>query len=428
MAHFKTRAIHTGNQADETLSRGVAIYPTAAYEFRDCEHAAELFKLNSDGHIYTRLSNPTTSRYEDKVNALYGGVGAVATSSGMAAILVAITTIAKAGDNIVTSPYLYGGTFNVFKHTLKDLGINVKFAKSDSIEDISNEIDHHTKAVFVESMSNPGCRVPDLSGLANLAHIYKIPLIVDNTFGACGYLCNPLQWGADIIVDSATKWINGHGNAMGGVIVDGGKFDWASGPFEDLTQPSEAYHGLNFYEKFGNKAFIIKCRAGGLRDLGCNPSPFDTFLMMLGLETLALRVDHIASITEVLNTYFKTQPWVREVQSAQTVSPESAINFAKYFDSKSMVLSIVLSGNEETTSKLVESLKLSKHMTMIGDSVTSVTHPASTTHKQLSEEDKVATGILPTLLRISPGLEHVTDIIEDYEQAINNIKPTEAVK
>ena len=415
--NFETLQIHGGSDLDETLSRGIAIHPTAAYSFKDCEHAAELFKLNATGHIYSRLSNPTVARYEERVNALYGGVGAVATSSGMAAILVAITTIAKAGDNIVTSPYLYGGTFNVFKHTLKDLGITVKFAKSDTIEDIDNEIDCYTKAVFVESMSNPGCRVPDLSGLADLAHRYRIPLIVDNTFGACGYLCNPFKWGADIIVDSATKWINGHGTAMGGIIVDSGNFDWSEGPFEDLTQPSEAYHGLNFFEKFGNKAFITKCRAGGLRDLGCNTSPFDAFLMLLGLETLTLRVDHIVKSTSTLYAFFMAQPWVREVQHADHVSAESSANFKKYFDGKSLVLSIVLEGTEQTTSALVENLKLSRHMTMIGDSVSSVTHPASTTHKQLSESDKIATGILPTLLRISPGLENVVDLVNDYRQA-----------
>ena len=294
---FETLQIHGGYAPDHTLSRGLAIYPTAAYHFKTCDYAANLFELSEAGNIYTRIHNPTTANYENRVAALYGGVGALATSSGMSAILLTVTALAKAGENIVTAPYVYGGTHNQFSISLRNLGVEVRFAKDASPEAIEALIDEKTRFIFVESMSNPGCIVADMEALAKVAHAHQMPLVVDNTFGACGYLCNPFEWGADIICDSATKWINGHGTAMGGIIVDGGTFDWGNGRYPEIDGPSEGYHGLNLWETFGNQAFIVKCRVDGLRDFGCCPSPFDTYLMMLGLETLSLRVRHEAEST-----------------------------------------------------------------------------------------------------------------------------------
>ena len=416
---FDTRQIHAGLRPDEaTGSRGLAIYPTAAYRFKTCEYAANLFELSEAGNIYTRLQNPTTTAYEERIAALYGGVGAVATSSGMAAIVTAITSLASEGQNIVASPYLYGGTYNQFRHTLRRLGIEVRIAPEATPEAMGALIDDNTRALFAESMGNPTCAVPDLEGLARVAHDAGVPFIVDNTFGAGGYLCNPFDWGADIVVDSATKWINGHGTAMGGIIVDGGKFPWNNGRFPQIDGPSEGYHGLNFFEAFGPAAFAVKCRVDGLRDLGTCPSAFDSYLMLLGLETLSLRVRHQVESTRRLAEFLRTSPSVASVSYVGFEDHPSHEAAAKYFRfGASGVLNVELKGDIDTTVKFVESLRLAAHMTMIGDSITVVTHPASTTHKQLSEEDLAKAGVTPTLLRISLGLEDVEDIIDDFSQA-----------
>lgn len=420
---FETRQIHAGlDPREKTGSRGLAIYPTAAYRFENCEYAANLFELSQPGNIYTRLQNPTTSAYEERIAALYGGVGAVATSSGMAATLVAITNLASAGDNIVASPYLYGGTYNLFRHTFDRLGITIRIAKGETVDDISSLIDDRTKGVFIESMGNPTCAVLDIEAIAAAAHAAGVPLIVDNTFGAGGYLCNPIEWGADIIVDSATKWINGHGTAMGGVIVDAGSFDWSSGRFPNIDGPSEGYHGLNLREAFGAAAFIAKCRVDGLRDLGTCPSAFDSYLMLLGLETLSLRVRHQVQSTRRLAEFLRDSPYVERVSFVGFGDNPYHELASKYFRfGSSGVLNVELKGTLESTVKFVESLNLAAHMTMIGDSITVVTHPASTTHKQLSEADLLAAGVTPTLLRISLGLEDVEDIIDDFEQAFEKI-------
>lgn len=417
---FETRQIHAGlNKEDATGSRGLAIYPTAAYRFRTCEHAANLFELSEPGNIYTRLMNPTTSAYEERIAALYGGSGALAVASGMSAILVAVTAIASAGDNIVASPLLYGGTYNLFRHSLKKLGIDVRIAKSEDPEDYKKLIDDRTRCVYAESMGNPTCGVADIEQLAVIAHDAGIPLIIDNTFGAGGFLCNPFDWGADIVVDSATKWINGHGTAMGGVIVDGGKFDWGNGKFPEIDGPSEGYHGLNLYKAFGNAAYIVKCRVDGLRDFGPSPSAFDSYLMLLGLETLSLRVKHQVESTRRLAEWLSGNPKVKNVSFVGFPDHPGYEKAQKYYRyGGSAVLNAELRGSLETTVKFVEALKLAAHMTMIGDSITVVTHPASTTHKQLSDADLKAAGVTPTLLRISPGLENVEDIIEDFEQAL----------
>lgn len=416
---FETRQIHAGlNHEEPTGSRGIAIYPTSAYRFKSCDYAANLFELSEPGNIYTRLQNPTTSAYEERMAALYGGVGAMALSSGMAALLITFTSLASAGENIVTSPFLYGGTYNQFRHTLRRLGIEVRIASDPTPESLAALIDENTKAVFAESMGNPTCAVPDLEGIAKVAHDAGVPFVVDNTFGAGGYLCNPFDWGADIIVDSATKWINGHGTAMGGIIVDKGSFPWNNGRFPLIDGPSEGYHGLNLYEAFGNTAFIVKCRVDGQRDMGTCPSAFDSYLMLLGLETLSLRVRHQVESTHRLAEFLKESPCVKNVSYVGFPEHSSHDNAAKYFRfGGSAVLNVELQGDIDTTVKFVEALELAAHMTMIGDSITVVTHPASTTHKQLSEADLKTAGVTPTLLRISLGLEDVEDIIADFSQA-----------
>ncbi len=416
---FETRQIHAGlNHHEPTGSRGIAIYPTSAYRFETCDYAANLFELSEAGNIYTRLQNPTTTAYEERVAALYGGVGAMATSSGMAALLIAFTTLASADDNIVAAPFLYGGTYNQFRHTLRRLGIEVRIAPDESPETIASLIDDRTRLLFAESMGNPTCAVADIDGLAHVAHSAGVPLIVDNTFGAGGYLCNPFDWGADIVVDSATKWINGHGTAMGGVIVDSGKFPWNNGRFACIDGPSEGYHGLNLYEAFGPAAYIVKCRVDGQRDLGTCPSAFDSYLMLLGLETLSLRVRHQVEATRRLAEFLRESPYVSRVSYVGFDDHPSHALAKKYFRfGASGVLNVELKGDLESTVRFVEALELVAHMTMIGDSISVVTHPASTTHKQLSDADLAAAGVTPTLLRISLGLEDVEDIIADFNQA-----------
>lgn len=420
---FETLQIHAGLQPDaETGARGVAICPTAAYRFKSCDHAARLFELSQAGNIYTRLQNPTTSAYEERIAALYGAIGALAVSSGMSAILVTVLSLAAEGDNIVASPYLYGGTYNQFRSTLRKLGIDCRIAQGEEAEDFEKLIDDRTKAIYTESMGNPTCAVADLEALGALAKKHDVPFVVDNTFGAAGYLCNPFEWGANIVVDSATKWINGHGTAMGGVIVDGGNYDWSNGKFPQIDGPSEGYHGLNLREAFGDAAFIVKCRVDGLRDLGCCPSPFDSYLMLIGLETLSLRVKHEVESTRKLAEYCLNHPKVKSVSFVGFPTHPSYANACKYYRfGSSAVFTVELRGTLESTVRFVESLRLAAHMTMIGDSITVVTHPASTTHKQLSDADLAAAGVTPTLLRISAGLENVDDLIDDFEQAFANV-------
>ena len=419
---FETKQIHGGYHVDATGSRGVAIYPTAAYHFKSCDYAAKLFELSEGGNIYTRLHNPTTAAYEERISALYNAVGALAVSSGMSAILLTITALAQAGDNIVASPFLYGGTYNQFRISLRKLGIDCRIAKSEKAEDFEALIDDKTKCIYAESMGNPTCDVPDLEALAEVAKRKDVPFVVDNTFGAAGFLCNPFDWGANIVVDSATKWINGHGTAMGGIIVDGGNYNWANGKFPQIDGPSEGYHGLNLCDAFGAQAFIVKCRVDGMRDFGCCPSPFDAYLMLLGLETLSLRVKHEVESAYKLAEFCRQHPKVERVSFVGFEDHPSHALAKKYYKfGASAVLTIELKGDLDSTVKFVESLKLSGNMTMIGDSISVVTHPASTTHKQLSDKAKRAAGITPTLLRISLGLENVEDIIADYEQALSNI-------
>ncbi|MBE6177941.1 MAG: aminotransferase class I/II-fold pyridoxal phosphate-dependent enzyme [Rikenellaceae bacterium] len=420
---FETRQIHAGlDPAIENGARGVGIYPTAAYRFKSCDYAAKLFELSEGGNIYTRLQNPTTSAYEERIAALYGAVGALAVASGMSAILLTVTALAKQGENIVASPYLYGGTYNQFRISLRNLGIEVRIAASEDPADFAALCDEKTRAIYVESMGNPTCAVLDLEALAAVARQKDVPFVVDNTFGAAGYLCNPFDWGANIVVDSATKWINGHGTSMGGVIVDGGNYNWRNGKFPQIDGPSEGYHGLNFAEAFGAAAFVVKCRVDGLRDFGCCPSPFDSYLMMIGLETLSLRVRQEVETTWKLAEYCRSHPKVARVSFVGFEDHPSYAHAKKYYRyGSSAVFTIELKGTLESTVQFVEAQKLAAHMTMIGDSITVITHPASTTHKQLSEADLKAAGVTPTLLRISAGLEHPEDLIADFEEAFRAI-------
>lgn len=417
--HFETRQIHAGLHIDATGARGIAIHPTAAYHFESCEYAADLFKLTKAGNIYTRLNNPTNSQYEERIAALYGGVGALTTSAGMSAIMLVVTSLAQGGDNIVASPRLYGGTYNQFRISLRRLGIEVRFAAGETPDDFRKLVDDRTRLIFIESMGNPNCDVLDMESIAKVAHEAGVPFVVDNTFGAGGYLCNPFEWGADIVVDSATKWINGHGTASGGIIVDGGTFDWDNDKYPQIAGPNEGYHGLNLYEAFGKAAFITKCRVDGMRDFGVCSSPFDSYLMMLGLETLSLRADFQVNSTRRIAEALRKHPKVKSVSYVGFEDNPYHKNAEKYFrHGGGAVFSLILEGDIDSTVRFVENLRLAKHMTMIGDSVTVVTHPASTTHKQLSDADMKAAGIAPTLLRVSPGLEHPDDIIADFEQAL----------
>lgn len=421
--HFETLQVHAGQTPDSTTrSRAVPIYQTTCYQFDSSEHGANLFALKEGGNIYTRLANPTTDMFERRVAALEGGVGAVATSSGHAAQLTALTAIVRKGQNIVSSPFLYGGTFNQFKHTFADWGIEGRFAESDRAADLERLIDDNTRAVYVETIGNPGFSIPDFETVAEMAHSHGIPLVVDNTFGCCGYLCAPLKLGADIVTASATKWIGGHGTSMGGVIVDSGRFDWTGGKYPQLTEPSESYHGLCYTETFGNAAFIAKCRTEGLRDLGACISPFNSYEMMTGLETLSLRVEREAQNALALARYFDAHPKVERVFYPGLESDPNHTNAVKYLrHGFGAVLAVVLKGSKEETVRFVDNLSLVSHVANVGDCKTLIIQPSATTHSQLSAEEQRAAGVHPALLRISAGIEHIDDLIADFESSFSLI-------
>lgn len=420
--HFETLQVHAGQTPDQdTLSRAVPLYQTTSYVFKNSEHGANLFALKEFGNIYTRLMNPTTDVFEQRVAALEGGIAALAVSSGHAAQLIALTTLLREGDEFVSSPFLYGGTFNQFKNTLKGFGITCRFAKSDKADDIRAAVDKKTRLIYLETIGNPSFSIPDFEEISEIAKEYNIPVVVDNTFGACGYLCRPAEHGVSVIVESATKWIGGHGTTMGGVIVDTGNYDWANGKFPQFTEPSEGYHGLKFSETFGALAYILKCRVEGLRDLGPCISPFNSFQLIQGLETLSLRVQREADNTLALARYLASHPKVEQVFYPGLESDLQHANAKKYLHHGfGCVLSVVLKGSKEQTARFVESLKLVSHLANVGDAKTLIIQPAATTHQQLSEEEQLAAGVLPTLLRVSLGIEHIDDIIADFEEAFKN--------
>lgn len=427
---FETLQIHGGQSPDPTTNaRAVPIYQTTSYVFNSAEHGANLFGLKEFGNIYTRLMNPTTDVFERRVAALEGGVGALATSSGQAAEFIAISNICQPGDNIVSTSFLYGGSYNLFKVTLPRLGINVKFVDGDNPEDFRSAIDEKTKAIYVESIGNPQFNIPDFAALADVAHENGIPLIVDNTFGCAGYLCSPIEHGADIVVESATKWIGGHGTSIGGVIVDSGKFDWGNGKFPVFTEPSPAYHGLNFYEvfgpkgPFGNIVFIIRARVEGMRDLGPCLSPFNSFLLLQGLETLSLRVDRHCANALALAQWLSEQPDVAWVSYPGLENHPSHENAKKYLKNGfGCVLNFGINGGLEAGVKFINSVKLASHLANVGDAKTLVIHPTSTTHQQLTEEEQVSAGVTSDLIRVSVGLEHIEDIKADFAQAFELVR------
>lgn len=425
---FETLQLHAGQEPDPTTkSRAVPIYQTSSYNFNSTEHAADLFELKQFGNIYTRIMNPTTDVFEKRIAALEGGIAALATASGQAAEHLAVTNIAEAGDNIVSTSFLYGGTYNLFKVTLPRIGINVKFVKGDAPEEFEKLIDEKTKAIYIESIGNPRLNIPDFESIADVAHRNGIPLIVDNTFGAAGYLVKPIDFGADIIVQSATKWIGGHGTSIGGVIVDSGNFDWGNGKFPLFTKPSAGYHGLIFNEVFGKKsnfgniAFIIRARVEGLRDYGASVSPFNSFLFLQGIETLSLRVERHNSNALTLANWLNNHPqvdWVWYPGLKDYPSNENAKKYLRsgYFGS---MLSFGIKGGLEAGKRFINKVKLASLVANVGDAKTLVIHPASTTHQQLSKEEQKSSGVLPEGIRVSVGIEHIDDIINDFEQALN---------
>lgn len=429
---YETLQIHAGQApAPGTQSRAVPIYQTTSYVFEDADEGADLFALKKFGNIYTRIMNPTTDVFEQRVAALEGGVAALATASGQAAQFIAISNICQAGDNIVSTSTLYGGTYNQFKVALPRLGIETKFVSSDDPEDFRQAIDENTKAIYVESLSNPKFNIPDFEALAAIAHEHGIPLIADNTFGCAGYLCRPIDHGADIVVQSATKWIGGHGTSIGGVIVDSGKFDWGNGKFPVFTEPSAGYHGLNFYETFGPKgpfgniAFIIRARVEGMRDLGPCLSPFNAFMLLQGLETLSLRVDRHTDNALALAQWLQQHPKVEWVSYAGLPDHAYHERAKRYLNHGfGCVLSFGIKGGLEAGRTFINSVELASHLANVGDAKTLVIHPASTTHQQMDEMEQGAAGITPEMVRVSVGLEHIDDIKADFDRAFETVAET----
>jgi len=425
--HFETLQLHAGQSADPvTGSRAVPLYQTTSYVFKNAEHAANLFGLREFGNIYTRLMNPTTDVFEQRIAALEGGVAALATASGQAAQFIALNNILQAGDNFISSSYIYGGTFNQFKVAFKRLGIEVRFAEGDDARNFEKLIDENTKAIYLETIGNPRLNIPDFKKFAELAKKFDIPLVVDNTFGAGGYLFKPLQHGANIVVESATKWIGGHGTSIGGVIVDGGNFNWGNGKFPQFTEPSEGYHGLKFWDIFGegnplgmpNIAFIIRARVEGLRDFGPSQSPFNSFLLLQGIETLSLRVQRHVDNALALATWLESNPavdfvWYPGLKS----SPYHELAKEYLTNGFGGVLQFGIKGGIENGKKFIDSLELISHLANVGDAKTLAIHPASTTHEQLSDAEREKSGVLSNLIRISVGIEHLEDIKADFSQA-----------
>ena len=435
--HFETLQLHAGQQIDPTTkARAVPIYQTTSYGFDNSAHAADLFGLRQFGNIYTRIMNPTTDVFEQRMAALEGGVAALATSSGQAAQFLALTNILQAGDNFVSTSYLYGGTYNQFKISFKRLGIEARFVDGDQADDFVKHIDKNTKAIYLETIGNPRLNIPDFEKFVQLAREYDLPLIVDNTFGAGGYLFRPLEHGANIVVESATKWIGGHGTAIGGVIVDGGNYNWGNGKFPQFTEPSEGYHGLKFWDTFGegnplglpNIAFAIRARVEGLRDFGPSLSPFNSFLLLQGLETLSLRVQRHVDNALALATWLQQHPQVEFVDyPGLSSSPYNELARKYLTNGFGGILNFGIKGGKEKANQLIDSLKLASHLANVGDAKTLVIHPASTTHEQLSAEEQEIAGVRPNQIRISAGIEHIEDIKADFEQAFEKVFAGELV-
>lgn len=415
----RTIEVHAGQEEADpaTGARAVPIYQTSSYVFKSSEHAAKLFSLEEEGNIYTRITNPTTEVFEKRVAAIENGIGALAQSSGLSAILLSILNIAKAGDEIVSADNLYGGTFTLFKNTLSKFGIKVNFVDSQNLKEYEENINNKTKAIYCESIGNPKLDVPDFKALSKLAHKNNIPLIVDNTSAIT--LVKPIDYGADIVVHSATKFISGHGTSLGGVIVDSGKFDWSCGKFPEFTEPDEFYHGLKYIETFGNKAYIAKARVQLMRDIGSIISPFNSFLLLQSLETLSLRVNqHCENALEVAK-FLNSHEAVSWVNYPGLKDNENHKEAKKYLNGKyGGIIGFGIKGGIEEGKKFIESVDLLSHLANIADAKSLVVHPASTTHSNLTEEEQIASGVTPDFIRLSVGIENVEDIIDDIDQAL----------
>ncbi|MFT6855508.1 MAG: O-acetylhomoserine/O-acetylserine sulfhydrylase [Cyclobacteriaceae bacterium] len=426
---FETLQLHAGQEIDPTTgSRAVPIYQTTSFGFKNSEHGANLFALKEFGNIYTRIMNPTNDVFEKRIAALEGGVAAVSVASGQAAQFIALNNILEAGDNFVSTSYLYGGSYIQFKVAFKRLGIEARFAESDNVDKFEKLIDEKTKAIYLETIGNPGFNIPDFDAISALAKKHDIPLVVDNTFGAGGYLFRPFDHGANVVTASATKWIGGHGTSIGGVVIDGGNFNWGNGKFKGFSEPSEGYHGLVFSDVFGignplglpNIAFAIRARVEGLRDFGSALSPFNSFLLLQGLETLSLRVQRTVDNALVLAKWLEEHPLVESVNYPGLESSAYHSLAKKYLrNGFGGVLSFTLKGEKEQVTGLVDNLKLVSHLANVGDAKTLIIQPSATTHQQLSVEEQIAAGVLPNLLRVSVGIEHIDDIKADFQQAID---------
>jgi O-acetylhomoserine/O-acetylserine sulfhydrylase len=427
---FETLQLHAGQEVDQTThSRAVPIYQTSSYVFEDAKDGADLFGLKKFGNIYTRLMNPTTDVFEKRVAALEGGVSGLATSSGQSAQFLALNNILEVGDNFVSTAHLYGGTYNQFKNQFKRLGVEARFTPNDSPEAFEALIDDRTKALYLETIGNPELNVPDFEAIAAVAKKHDIPLIVDNTFGAGGYLFRPIEHGASVVVASATKWIGGHGTSLGGIIVDSGTFNWGNGKFPSFTKPSDSYHGLVFADvfgvngPFGNIAFNIRARVEGLRDWGNALSPFNSFLLLQGLETLSLRLERHVQNTQTLAEWLEQHPQVEYVNYPGLKSSKYYELAKKYFkNGAGGVLTFKIKGDPSKADKLIDHVKLLSHLANVGDAKSLIIHPAATTHEQLSPEEQKASGVLPGLVRISVGIEHIEDIKADLQQAFDALK------
>lgn len=426
---FETLQQHAGQVIDPTTNaRAVPIYQTTAYAFNSSEHGANLFALKEFGNIYTRIMNPTNDVFEKRIAALEGGVAALAVASGHAAQFLAINNITSVGDNFVTTSFLYGGSYNQFKNSFKNIGVEARFANGDNVASFEALIDDKTKAIYLETIGNPGFNVPDFDAFSQLATKYDLPIIVDNTFGAGGAICQPIKWGAHVVVESATKWIGGHGTSMGGVIVDAGTFNWGNGKYPQFTSPSPSYHGLVLNDvfglggPFGNIQFIIRTRVEGLRDWGPAQSPFNSFLLLQGLETLSLRVERTCENALALAQWLEAHPSVAYVNYPGLESSKYH-ELAKKYLTRGFggVLSFKLKAGKEAADNLVNSLKMISHLANVGDSKTLIIHPASTTHSQLSASEQATAGVEAGLLRISVGIEHIEDIKADIQQAFDTI-------
>jgi len=423
---FDTRMLHAGQTPDPTTgARAVPIYQTTSFVFEDTEQAAHLFALNKFGNIYTRISNPTTAAFEERVASLEGGVGALAAASGQAAQLVAITTLLKAGDEMVAAKTLYGGTYNQFTLTFKRFGIKVRFVDTDDPENFARALTPQTKLLYGETIGNPKGDVFPIREVAEIASARKIPLMIDNTF-ASPYLCRPIEHGADIVVHSATKFIGGHGTCIGGVIVDGGTFRWDNGTFPEMVEPSPGYHGMRYWETFGNFTFILKARVEMMRDLGACLSPFNAFLFLQGLETLSMRMErHVRNARAVAEWLSKHPlvPWVNYAGMPGSPFHERAMKYLPL--GAGSIFTFGVKGGREAGRRFIEAVKLHSHLANVGDAKSLVIHPASTTHQQLSDEEQIAAGIGPDMIRLSVGLENLEDIVWDLDQALKASQHTD---